>query len=234
MSCRSFGHLSVACPCSTTPVPLPARIPLPRPPVRKWVSKVAPSPSNTPPDVATASVPSVVAHVVPIQLEIALSILAPTCPDQTDLATSSVAPYVVAHAIPAQPVCESLFESIYWNSEERAWIHDPSETRYSSESGKCYAFISNVVGESRSLLYHIDNEGLSLTRLGEIGEVNKSKFYNVNWERKYIYIYSPSSEINDPNLAIIFSGFVKLLAGCLMWSLPVCLGGILVVIKLVA
>lgn len=58
--------------------------------------------------------------------------------------------------------------------------------RYSSESDTYYALINDVVGENRTLIYHIDREGLSLTRVRWIGEVNKSKFYNVIWDKKLI------------------------------------------------
>lgn len=56
---------------------------------------------------------------------------------------------------------------------ERALVHVPSDMRYSLESNTFYAFISDVAGESRFLIYHIEGEGLTLTRVGEIGEKNK-------------------------------------------------------------
>ncbi len=98
-----------------------------------------------------------------------------------------------------------LSDSIAWNSEERAWIYVPSNMHYSPKTDTYYAFISDVEGESRSLLSYIDGEGLSLTRTGEIGEDNKCKFYDVTWDRKFIY--SPNFNGYAPDL-LIFFGFV--------------------------
>ena len=99
----------------------------------------------------------------------------------------------------------SASDFISWNSDERAWVHAPFDMRYSPERDTSYAFISDIGGASQFLIYHIEGDGLCLTRVGEIGEENKSKFYEVTWDRKYIY--SPGSVGYDPRLAALFSGF---------------------------
>lgn len=99
----------------------------------------------------------------------------------------------------------SASDFISWNSDERAWVHAPSDMRYSSERDTFYAFISDFGGESRFLIYHIGEDGLCLTRDDEIGEENKSKFYDVTWDRKFLY--SPDSVGYDPRLTSLFSGF---------------------------
>lgn len=101
-------------------MPLSVRVSLPRPPVKKWVPKIAPPFSDTPPDVASTGVaPPSAAPVCPAQPEISLSVLALACPAQSKKFTSAVALSVVAPAIPAQPVSAKLSDSIFWNAEER-------------------------------------------------------------------------------------------------------------------
>lgn len=77
--------------------------------------------------------------------------------------------------------------------------------RYSSKNDTFYAFIGDVAGETRFFIYHIEGKSLTLTSVGEIGEENKSKFYDVVWNRKFIY--PPSSEGFDLRLATPFSSY---------------------------
>lgn len=147
--------------------------------------------------------------------------LAPVYDASTDIAPAVVSavdtttvdsPDIVVPVGDTQSVAATAITSdiISWNAKERAWIHVPFSMRYSPVSGTYYAFISDVGGDSRSLLYHIKGECLALTRTGDNGEENKCNFYDVIWDRKFIC--SPASDGYDPNLAALFSKFVHVIA----------------------
>jgi hypothetical protein len=193
-SCQSFGHCAVSCPGLV--VPFSGRTPLPRPPVRMWVRKIAVSPDHL--SVAPLA-PDIVPPIVDPPAAL-LDCVAPSGSVTLSLPASDSPP----SSLEVDPSA-SASDIISWFSDERAWVHSPSDMRYSPERDVFYAFISDSGDESRYLLYHIVGEGLCLITDGELGEENKSKFYDVTWDRKFLY--SPGSVGYDPLLATLFARY---------------------------
>lgn len=56
------------------------------------------------------------------------------------------------------------FDTIVWDPDERAWIHLPLDMGSLPKINTFYAYVGDSVEDTRSLIYHIDGEGLALTR----------------------------------------------------------------------
>jgi hypothetical protein len=108
-TCHSFGHIASACVRSVDPYAAP-KIPLPRPPLRKWVPKAS--------SVATASGPS-------------LSLVSPASPDPGDV--PSVLPAIPDFSLPHVVWAESEHSWVDLRSDMRFNPVDDTYFRYISD-----------------------------------------------------------------------------------------------------
>lgn len=81
---------------------------------------------------------------------------------------------------------EPPYEPITWDVLERAWIHYSSDITYIPDSAPFPMHVSNDIGESMRLFYHIDSDGSQ----GDIRDDNKSMLLDTTWDRKFFYYES--------------------------------------------
>lgn len=85
---------------------------------------------------------------------------------------------------------------LYWDSDERTWIHIDTEMRYDPVLDNYHMFVGEE-GESRRLTYHVEGEGLTLTTTGAEGQSNWQLFMTLHGTGSIYILHSRGRLILD-------------------------------------